>query len=29
MSRELSHRIKNLFSVVQSLVTMGLRQFPK
>ncbi|WDF73098.1 PAS domain-containing protein [Novosphingobium sp. KACC 22771] len=29
MSRELSHRIKNLFSVVQSLVTMGLRQFPE
>lgn len=29
MSRELSHRIKNLFSVVQSLVTMGLRQYPE
>jgi PAS domain S-box-containing protein len=28
MSRELSHRIKNLFSVVQALIAMALRKHP-
>jgi PAS domain S-box-containing protein len=28
MSRELSHRIKNLFSVVQGLISMALRKHP-